>query len=106
MQCFLTQFVATVESMKGYLKSLSVQEEDPDTFRLYVDGNLMEHCGLSNVNSKSAEADNINRGQSGGPTDLMYFAELALLSWAFQSNWGRACLYSSIIKKFLSLSLF
>lgn len=106
MRNFLTHFTATENSMRDYLSGLSIPKNDRILFALYVGGKLMGHCGLCNVSSKSAEADNIIKGTSGGPKDLMYFSEMALLSWAFNQV-GVEFIYTRILSKnFLSLSLF
>jgi len=106
MKFFLIQFVASVDSTKSYLKNSSVKQVNRILFAIYVDGELIGHCGLSNVENQSAEADNIIRGNSGGHKDLMYFSERTLLIWAFEVVGVKKVYAQLISRNFLSRSLF
>ncbi len=85
MHFFFTQFTASKESTKDYLKNLSIRKEDRILFAIYLENILVGHIGLSNVTSSKAEIDNLMRGVSGIQKGLMYFSEMALLNWAFNT---------------------
>jgi len=105
MRFFLTQFTASKESTKNYLKNLSIGQEDRIFFAIYVDNLLVGHIGLSNVTGSKAELDNIIRGVSGGHKDLMFFTEKALLNWAFNTLKVEAVEAQVMSRNFLALSL-
>ena len=84
MKFFLVQFEASEGSTRWYLENLTIAKDDRLLFAIYVQGNLTGHLGLSSITNRSAEADNILRGKSGGGSDLMLLCELALLDWAFK----------------------
>lgn len=84
MRMFLTQFESTYEKAHGYLKNLSVAQENRLLFLMYDDaGRFVGHMGLADVNGISGELDNFMRGVDGGNPNLVFLAELALLDWAF-----------------------
>ena len=85
MHFFFTQFTASKESTLGYLKNLSILQEDRILFAIFVGRTLFGHIGLSNITDSKAEIDNTIRGVSGGHNNLFYFAEKALLNWAFNT---------------------
>ena len=84
MRMFLTQFESTYEKAHGYLKNLSVAQENRLLFLMYDDaGRFVGHMGLADVNGARGELDNFMRGVDGGNPNLVFLAELALLHWAF-----------------------
>ena len=65
---FLTQFEATVERTRGWLESVVLTADDRLFFLLYTDsGKLVGHYGFIHMDERSAEVDNLMRGESGGP---------------------------------------
>ncbi len=105
MSFFLTQFNASKESTKGYLKNLSIKRNDRIFFAIYANDLLVGHIGLSNINENNAELDNAIRGIAGGHKDLMYFSEKALLTWAFSRLAVDSVDAQVLSKNFLALSL-
>lgn len=105
MRFFFTQFCASVDSTIGYIKNHSIKKSDRIFFGIYVDDELSGHIGLSNVGEIKAELDNIIRGKSGGHRDLMYFAEKALLAWAFEKLKVKTIVAQVMSKNFMALSL-
>ena len=105
MRFFLTQFTASKENTKGYLKNLSIGKKDRIFFAVYVSEILIGHIGLSNITGSKAELDNIIRGVSGGHNDLMYFSEKALLNWAFSTLHVKVVDAQVMSKNFMALSL-
>lgn len=83
MNFFFKQFTSSKESMIGYLKNLSIGKGNRIFFAIYVDKTLVGHIGLKNITKNSAELDNIIRGETGGPSNLMLLSEKTLLYWAF-----------------------
>lgn len=106
MRFFLSQFEPSIDSTKNFLKNLPINQINRILFAIYVNGELMGHCGLSNVDNQSAEIDNIIRGKPGGPSDLMYFSEKSLLTWTFKVLAVKKVYGQIFSTNFLSLSLF
>jgi hypothetical protein len=85
MRMFLTQFESTFEKTLGYLKNLSIDQDNRIFFLLYDDKErFIGHIGIADVDEKQGELDNLMRGIDGGHPKLIYFAEVALLNWCFQ----------------------
>ena len=105
MRFFLTQFTASKESTRGYLKKLSIGESNRILFAIYEHDILVGHIGLSNLTNSSAELDNIMRGVSGSCADLMYFSEKKLLDWAFTEFKLKTVVAQVMSKNFMALSL-
>jgi RimJ/RimL family protein N-acetyltransferase len=85
MRMYLTQFESTYEKTFGYLRNLSIAQEGRIFFLIYdSDNRFIGHIGISDVNGKSGELDNLMRGVEGGDPRLVYFAEIALLDWCFK----------------------
>jgi hypothetical protein len=64
-------------------------EQSADVFKLYEDKLKDEvlcggHIGLAEIKDGNAELDNMMRGESGGPIDLMLEAERTLINWAIE----------------------
>ena len=79
MHFSFTQFTASKESTLGYLKNLSILQEDRILFAIFVGRTLFGHIGLSNITDSKAEIDNNTiRGVSGGHNNLFYFARKLL----------------------------
>ncbi len=83
MKNFLIQFVSTFDRTQKYLLETAIQQPNR-LFFLITDGrgNLMGHLGLSHVKPNFAELDNLMRGKSGGPNNLMELAEKTLIRFA------------------------
>ena len=81
---FLTQFETSPQSTAIYLKNQSIAQTNRIFFAIYVGNILIGHMGLSNIVKEEALTDNFIRGKSGGHSDLMYFAEKTLLTFAFE----------------------
>lgn len=82
MAFFFHQFEASPESMADYLDHYAVQKADRLLFLVFVDGSPVGHIGLSNIRAAEAMLDNMVRGESGGPEDLMLEAERRVIRWA------------------------
>jgi RimJ/RimL family protein N-acetyltransferase len=85
MRNYLVQFDSTFEKTRAYLIEKSINETDRLLF-LIVDKsqNFIGHIGLSNVSDKSAELDNLMRGNPGGPKNFMELAEKSVIEFAFK----------------------
>ena len=105
MRFFRAQFQASQESTKNYLRNFSILQDDRLLFAIYVDNDLFGHIGLSNVSEECAELDNVIRGVSGGPDDLLYYAERALLNWAFNTVGVRTVSAQVLSNNFLAMNL-
>ena len=86
MQNYLTQFISTVERTATYLRDLAIGEPGRLLFMIYTDEDqLIGHVGVQNVDGRSAELDNLMRGERGGHPQLIQFSERAILKWCFKT---------------------
>ncbi len=81
---FFTQFEATVESTRNWLRTLILDRPDRILF-LITDSEYrpIGHCGACNICSESAELDAFIRGEQLGHGMLMVLAARTLLRWLF-----------------------
>lgn len=82
---FFTQFGATEEGTALWLKTVVLS--DPHRVLFFIreeKGRRIGHYGLCNVRDNRAELDNLVRGERGGDRRLIFYAELALMHWAFR----------------------
>jgi RimJ/RimL family protein N-acetyltransferase len=86
MRMFLTQFESSYESTLKYLKNLAIAQESRILFLIYdATEKLIGHIGIAEVDGNRGELDNLMRGQEGGDSRLIFFAEIALLNWSFKN---------------------
>ena len=86
MRMFLTQFESTFDRTLGYLKNLSIAQEDRIFFLIYdISDRLVGHIGITAIDGNRGELDNLIRGVDGGDPRLIYFSEISLLDWCFKS---------------------
>ena len=102
---FFTTFKTSAQSTKTYLKNVSIAQTNRILFCVYFDNNLIGHMGLSEISSREALLDNFIRGESGGHSNLMYFAEKTLISWAFEELMLEKLLGRMMSNNFLANSL-
>ena len=110
MRHFLTQFVATNERTLAWIRRVVLPSQDRILFLVHTaEGSLFGNCGVCNLGAAYGELDNVIRGEKAGAARLMYFSEIALLSWlygtlgceraglqVFSNNGPAIALYSSI----------
>jgi len=82
---FMTQFHATPERTREWLD----KEVLGDFHRLLLLVSTMDHwvghIGFKDLSDQAVELDNFIRGEMGGHPRLIYFSEVALLRWLFQT---------------------
>jgi RimJ/RimL family protein N-acetyltransferase len=84
MAYFLTQFQATPTRTQSWLNNIVIPSPDRILFLIQTnEGEVIGNFGVCNIKEKSLELDNLIRGKPGGDRKLMYYAEIAMLSWAF-----------------------
>lgn len=84
MHYFLTQFEASDLRTKLWLENTVIPSHDRIFFViLLISGDLIGNSGICNMTSTSGELDNLIRGRKGGHPKLIYYSEIALLSWMF-----------------------
>jgi len=84
MRYFLTQFEATIPRTRAWLEDLIIPSSDRILFVIYLSsGEAIGNFGISNMTASSGELDNLIRGRKGGDPRLIFYCELALLSWMF-----------------------
>ena len=94
-QFFFTQFEETTKRTLDYVRTILADEtrlmffiyanslDDPlDPFSALPVG----HIGVTHLDQPTIELDNMIRGRAGGNRHLMYWAEVALLRWAFRAR--------------------
>ena len=86
MPYFFTQFKATDERTKKWLNS-NVINDDQRVLFIITDArnNLIGNIGICSISAKSVELDNLIRGENGGYPNLIFFSEVSLLNWAFET---------------------
>jgi RimJ/RimL family protein N-acetyltransferase len=106
MRNYLIQFESTFEKTKAYLMEKSVKETDRLLF-LIVDnsGNFIGHLGLSQVSEKTAELDNLMRGNPGGPKNFMELAEKTIIEFAFEQLQVKCISLRVLSFNFLAISI-
>lgn len=84
MRNFLTQFPATEERTKNWLKNIVIPSLERKLFLILDEkGNILGNFGICNLIETTAELDNIIRGERGGNPRLIYYAEIAILKWLY-----------------------
>jgi hypothetical protein len=84
MQYFLTQFEATTSRTASWLTQVVIPSPDRMLFMIkLMTGESVGNFGICNMTEVSGELDNLIRGRKGGDRRLIYYTELALLSWMF-----------------------
>ena len=85
-QFFFTQFDETTERARNYVQSVI---EDPTRLMFFIyaqnDSVPVGHLGVMHLDRPIVELDNMIRGREGGDKRLMYWAEIALLKWVFDT---------------------
>lgn len=84
MRYFLTQFPASVDKTRIWLKDIVLPSENRLLFFIFDSrDNLVGNFGVANICGDRCELDNLIRGERGGHPKLIYFSEIALLKWLF-----------------------
>jgi len=84
MRYFLTQFEASIDRTAAWLKLLVLPDRKRLLFMIHTESDeAIGNFALCNINAQSAELDNLIRGRKGGHAQLIFFAEIAMLSWMF-----------------------
>lgn len=84
MEYFLTQFEATAPRTRSWLERVVIPAADRVLFLIVLEsGEAVGNFGVCNLTAEAGELDNLIRGRKGGDPRLIYYCELALLSWMF-----------------------
>lgn len=87
MKFFLSQFTATTERTRDWLKNTVIASDNRLLFLIYDnDENLIGNFGVANISRSVCELDNLIRGNKGGHSRLIFYSEVALLHWIFNEN--------------------
>ena len=82
---FLTQFTARPDTTRSWLEDTVCTDSARLLFLIQTAlGKLVGHVGFIKLTERSAELDNLVRGEIGGAPDLVAHAERALLDWMFE----------------------
>lgn len=86
MGSFLTQFTATPQRTKAWLQDSVLQDDTRIFFLILTEDNIaVGNYGICNITEDSAELDNLIRGETIGNRRLIYFAELCLTCWLYDT---------------------
>ena len=81
---FFTQFKATDERTLNWIKNCIVNDNTKMLFIIYdKTGIPIGNLGFKNLKNTSTEIDNLLKGEKSMPSNIIYFAELALINWMF-----------------------
>jgi len=86
MHYFLTQFEATNERTRKWLSNVVIKDNTRILF-LIMDGinRAVGNLGICNISRDSAEIDNLIRGEGGGDPKLVFFSEVSLIYWIYNT---------------------
>ncbi len=83
---FLTQFEPTVERTRNWLKKVVIADDTRLMLVLFDYANRpVGHLGVCAIGEGQAEYDNLIRGEKVEVKKFIYFAELAFMSWVFNT---------------------
>jgi len=83
---FFTQFEATVPRTRRWLEAVLQAADDRLLFLIYTDtGKLVGQYGFIHMDERSAELDNLIRGETGGAPQLIQRTERTFLKWLFDT---------------------
>jgi hypothetical protein len=80
---FMTQFSATYARTKAWLENTVLRENNRLLFLIHSPTLLIGHLGFKGLTTRSAELDNLIRGEKGGHPQIIYHAEWALVNWLY-----------------------
>lgn len=83
MGSFLTQFTATPERTRNWLRNAVFASSAQMIFLIYADDVLIGHFGFKELTGETALLDNAMRGERGGHPKLLQVAGRALIDWLF-----------------------
>ncbi len=107
---FLTRFEASERRTASWLRHTVLSDPSRAFFLIEgLDGQRLGHLGVLGLDAQVPELDNMIRGRNGGDSQIMYWAEVALISWVFDNtpadkmslnvfsnNWIPICIHQSI----------
>lgn len=82
---FFTRFIATPARTKDWLTGTVLPDHARLLLLIHDATGLIGQFGFIGLNRDSAELDNLIRGERGGHPNLIYFAEIALIQWLFET---------------------
>jgi RimJ/RimL family protein N-acetyltransferase len=86
MGYFLTQFHATNDRTLNWIKSNIINDNTKMLFIIYDKiGNPIGNLGFTKLTNINSEIDNLIKGEESKPSNIIYFAELALIDWMFSN---------------------
>ncbi len=81
MENFLSQFVATPERTRNWMRDVLFKTPGQMLFLVYVDDHLVGHFGFKNLTRDEVLLDNAMRGERTGHPKLFVFAGRTLVQW-------------------------
>ncbi len=86
MEFLMTQFTATPERTGNWLHQLVLADDTRLLLMIRDDtGQWIGNFGVCGISSGSAELDNLIRGAKGGHARLIFYSELALMRWLYET---------------------
>ena len=86
MRFFLTRFKASEDRTYNWLKDIVLTSDDRILFVIFEnEQKAVGNIGLCNITEKSAEIDNVLKGEKTEKNGFMFFAQIALIKWAISN---------------------
>jgi len=83
MEKFLTQFTATPERTRGWMRNVLFKNKGQMLFLIYVGETVVGHYGFKDLTADDVLLDNAMRGEQGGDARLLVYAGKAIVQWLF-----------------------
>lgn len=84
MEKFLSQFVATPERTRNWMRNVLLKTQGQMLFLVCVKDQVVGHYGFKNLTSSEVLLDNALRGERGGHPKLFVWAGQTLVQWLFR----------------------
>lgn len=85
MENFLTQFVATTDRTRDWIKNILLTTKGQMLFLIYSQNKIIGHYGFKELTKDYALLDNAMRGERDGHPKLMVYAGKAIVAWLFKN---------------------
>tara|TARA_B100000780_G_C21125161_1_gene456279 strand:- start:1953 stop:2615 length:663 start_codon:yes stop_codon:yes gene_type:complete len=83
MENFLTQFEATPDRTRAWIKNILLKEKGQMLFLIYSQNQIIGHYGFKELTTDDVLLDNAMRGEEGGDPKLLVNSGKAIVEWLF-----------------------
>lgn len=85
MANFLTQFEATNDRTRDWIKNIILKTKGQMLFLIYSQGQIIGHYGFKDLTKDNVLLDNAMRGERGGDPRLLVYAGKTIIEWLFKN---------------------